>query len=313
MRYPEGSLVPWLIAAALLVNGAAYWWFSSQRDHRLAVPVRVTEPGPAAPTLTLLRERDILDVEPEPSQQPPGDTAENTLAEAPGASPVAPQLPSDVSADTTSPSSTLAEALQGGPMGPPEPLQDGPMGPPEPLPTVSVPSPGEAALPPPAPAPAPEPLQCFLLGPGTSATEINRWGAAIARAGVTQAGVRMLEQEIVTGYRVTTPAPSRPEVTLGKLAAAGFEGFVTDKDEGGPQISLGLFQVRANAERLHTRLREQGYAATILPDREVRKTPWLEVHVSAKGLSGAKAALATKIPGASPEWRDCRRGSAGRN
>ena len=186
------------------------------------------------------------------------------------------------------------------------------MGPPEPPPALSVPSAGEAALPPPAPVPAPEPLQCFLLGPGTSATEINRWGAAIASAGVTQASVRMLDQEIVTGYRVTAPAPSRPEVTLGKLAAAGFEGFVTDKDGRGPQISLGLFQVRANAERLRTRLREQGYAATILPDREVRKTPWLEVHVPAKNLRGAKAALATKIPGASPEWRECRRGAAGR-
>ena len=301
MRYPEGSLVPWLIAAALLVNGAAYWWFSSQRELRLAVPVQVTEPGPAVPTLTLLRERDVLDVNPERPQQRPGDTAEKVLAEAPEALPVAPQLPADISADTTSPPSTLSEALQ-----------DGPMGPPEPPPALSVPSAGEAALPPPAPAPAPEPLQCFLLGPGTSATEINRWGAAIASAGVTQASVRMLDQEIVTGYRVTAPAPSRPEVTLGKLAAAGFEGFVTDKDGRGPQISLGLFQVRANAERLRTRLREQGYAATILPDREVRKTPWLEVQVSAKELRGAKAALATKIPGASPEWRECRRGAAGR-
>lgn len=302
MRYPEGSLVPWLIAAALLVNGAAYWWFSSQRDHRLAVPVRVTEPGPAVPTLTLLRERDVLDVKPEWSQQPPGDTAEKTLAEAPEALPVAPQLPSDISAETASPSSALSE-----------PLPDGPMGPPEPPPAVSAPSAGEAALPPPAPAPAPEPPQCFLLGPGTSAIEVNRWRAAIAGAGVTNASVRMLDQEIVTGYRVIAPASSRPEVTLGKLAAAGFEGFVTDKDGRGPEISLGLFQVRANAERLRTRLREQGHAATILPDREVRKTPWLEVQVSAKDLSGAKAALATKIPGASPEWRDCRRGSAGRD
>lgn len=302
LRYPEGSLLPWLIAAALLVNGAAYWWFSSQRDQRLAAPVRVTEPGPAVPTLTLLRERDVLDVKPEWSQQPPGGTAENALAEAPEALPVAPQLPSDISADTTSPSSTHPEALQDGPMGPPEP----------PL-AVSVPSAGEAALPPPAQAPTPESLQCFLLGPGTSITEVDRWGAAIAGTGVTQASVRRLDQETVTGYRVMVPAPSRPEVMLGKLAAAGFEGFVTDKDGRGPEISLGLFQVRANAERLRTRLREQGYAATILPDREVRKTPWLEVHVSAQDLSGAKSTLAEKIPGAGPEWRDCRRGSAGRD
>ncbi len=247
LRYPEGSLVPWLIAAALLVNGAAYWWFSSQRDQRLAVPVRVTEPGPAVPTLTLLRERDVLDVKPEWSQQPPGGTAENALAEAPEALPVAPQLPSDISADPTSPSSTHPEALQDGPMGPSEP----------PL----------------APAPTSEPLQCFLLGPGTSTTEVDRWGAAIAGTGVTRASVRRLDQETVTGYRVMAPAPSRPEVMLDKLAAAGFEGFVTDKDGRGPEISLGLFQVRANAERLRTRLREQGYAATILPDREVRKRP----------------------------------------
>lgn len=302
LRFPEGNLVPWLIAAALLVNGAAYWWFSSQRDHRLAVPVRVTEPGPAVPTLTLLRERDVLDVKPEWSQQPPGGTAENALAEAPEALPVAPQFSSDISADPTSPSSTHPEALQ-----------DGPMGPPEPPPAASVPSAGEAALPPPAQAPTPESLQCFLLGPGTSTTEVDRWGAAIAGAGVTQASVRRLDQEIVTGYRVMAPAPSRPEVMLGKLAAAGFEGFVTDRDGRGPEISLGLFQVRANAERLRTRLREQGYAATILPDREVRKTPWLEVHVSAKDLSGAKAALATKIPGASPIWRDCPAGTASQN
>lgn len=187
------------------------------------------------------------------------------------------------------------------------------MGPPEPPLAVSVPSAGEAALPPPVPAPTPEPSQCFLLGPGTSTTEVNRWGAAIAGTGVTQASVRRLDQETVTGYRVIAPAPSRPEVTLGKLAAAGFEGFVTDKDGRGPEISLGHFQVHANAERLRTRLREQGYAATILPDREVRKTPWLEVHVSAKDLSGAKAALATKIPGASPIWRDCPAGTASQN
>ena len=59
LRYPESRLAPWLVAAAVLVNGAAYWWFSSQRDLRLAEPVRVMELGPPAATLTLLREMNI--------------------------------------------------------------------------------------------------------------------------------------------------------------------------------------------------------------------------------------------------------------
>jgi hypothetical protein len=96
-----------------------------------------------------------------------------------------------------------------------------------------------------------------LLGPGTSATEINRWGAAIASAGVTQASVRMLDQEIVTGYRVTAAAPSRPEVTLGKLAA-GLHQPCSDGD------GLAMVERIAPARRLlrttdqivHDRLRK---------------------------------------------------------
>ena len=291
MRYPERRLVPWLVAAALLVNGAAYWWFSGQRDLRLAVPVRVAEPGPPVPTLTLLREREVLDVT---SEAPVEAVAETRAEDASEALAVGPPAPSDTPADTTSAPSAPSDALQ-----------DLLMGPPEPQPAASAAP--EAVVP---AIPAPKRLQCLLLGPGTSAAEVNRWGAAIAGAGVTQADVRMLDQETVTGYRVMAPARSRPEVTLAKLAAAGFDGFVIDKDGRGAQISLGLFQVRANAQRLLAQLREHGYAATILPDREVRRMPWLEMHVSAKGLRGAKAVLAAKFPDASPVWRDCPVGTA---
>lgn len=282
MRYPESRLVPWLVAAALLVNGAAYWWFSSQRDLRLAIPVRVAEPDPSVPTLTLLREREVLDV-----TQRPMDAVEAALANAPEALAMGPPAPSDIPADT-------APVLTGAPMGPPEP-------PPE----VSA-TPEIAAQAPPTPTR----LQCVLLGPGASAADVNRWGAVIADTGVTLSGVQVIDQETVTGYRVMLPAPSRAEATLAKLAAAGFDGFVIDKEGRGTQISLGLFQVRANAERLRTRLLEQGYSAAILPDIEVRKTHWLRVHVTTEGLRGAKAALAAKFPDVSPVWRDCLPGAA---
>lgn len=287
MRYPESRLVPWLVAAALLVNGVAYWWFSSQRDLRLAEPVRVTELGPPVPTLTLLREREVLDVTRERSV----DMVEERLA-VPEASAMGPPSPPDLPSDTTS-AHTAAP-------------QDAPMGPPEPPPEVSA-APELAAQAPPAPTPS----LCVLLGPGASAADVNRWGAVIADTGVTLSGVQAIDQETVTGYRVMLPAPSRAEATLAKLAAAGFDGFVTDKDGRGTQISLGLFQMRANAERLRARLLEQGYSAAILLDRDVRKMYWLRVRVSTKGLHGAKAALAARFPDASPVWRDCPPGAAG--
>lgn len=289
MRCPENRLVPWLVAAALLVNGAAYWWFSSQRDLRLAIPARVAEPEPSVPTLTLLREREVLELTRERSV----DTVEGGLA-VPEASAMGPPAPSDIPADT-------APVLTGA-------LQDAPMGPPEPPPEVSA-APEVAAQ----VTPTPTRLRCVLLGPGASVADVNRWGAVIADTGVTLSGVQAIDQETVTGYRVMLPAPSRAQATLAKLAAAGFDGFVTDKDGRGTQISLGLFQVRANAERLHTRLLEQGYSAAILPDTEVHKTHWLRVHVSTQALHGAKAALAAKFPDASPVWRDCPPGAASRD
>ncbi len=287
MRCPESRLVPWLVAAALLVNGVAYWWFSSQRDLRLATPVRVAEPDPPVPTLTLLREREVLDV-----TQRPVDTVEEVLADASETLAMGPPSPPDLPSDTT-------PADNGAP-------QDASMGPPEPPPEVSA-APEVAAQAPPTPTR----LQCVLLGPGASAADVNRWGAVIAGTGVTLSGVQAIDQETVTGYRVMLPAPSRAQVTLAKLAAAGFDGFVIDKEGRGTQISLGLFRVRANAERLRTRLLEQGYSAAILPDIQVRKTHWLRVRVSTKGLHGAKAALAAKFPDASPVWRDCPPGAAG--
>ncbi|MGD9982810.1 MAG: SPOR domain-containing protein [Porticoccaceae bacterium] len=287
MRYPESRLVPWLVAAALLVNGVAYWWFSSQRDLRLAEPVRVTELGPPVPTLTLLREREVLDVTRERSV----DMVEERLA-VPEASAMGPPSPPDLPSDTTS-AHTAAP-------------QDAPMGPPEPPPEVSA-APELAAQAPPAPTPS----LCVLLGPGASAADVNRWGAVIADTGVTLSGVQAIDQETVTGYRVMLPAPSRAEATLAKLAAAGFDGFVTDKDGRGTQISLGLFQMRANAERLRARLLEQGYSAAILLDRDVRKMYWLRVQGSSTGLRGAKVALVARFPDASPVWRDCPPGAAG--
>jgi hypothetical protein len=283
LRYPESRLVPWLVAAAVLVNGAAYWWFSSQRDLRLAEPVRVTELGPPVPTLTLLREREVLDV-----TQRPVDAVEAALADAPEALAMGPPPPPDLPSDTT-PVRTA-------------PLQDAPMGPPVLAPEVSA-APEVAAQAPPVPTPAR--LQCVLLGPGASAADVNRWGAVLADTGVTLSGVEASDQETVTGYRVMLPAPSRAQVTLAKLAAAGFDGFVTDKHGRGTQISLGLFQMRANAERLRARLLEQGYSAAILLDRDVRKTYWLRVQGSSTGLRGAKVALAAKFPDASRVWRDC--------
>lgn len=283
MRYPDSRLVPWLVAAALLVNGAAYWWFSSERDLRLAEPVRVTELGPPVPTLTLLREREALDV-----TQRPVDTVEEVLADVSETLAMGPPSPPDLPSDTT-------PADNGAP-------QDASMGPPEPPPEVSA-APEVAAQ---APlTPTPTRLQCVLIGPGASAADVNRWGAVIADTGVTLSGVQAIDQETVTGYRVLLPAPSRAGATLAKLAAAGFDGFVTDKDGRGTQISLGLFQMRANAERLRARLLEQGYSAAILLDRDVRKTYWLRVLGSSTGLRGAKAALAAKFPDASRVWRDC--------
>jgi hypothetical protein len=281
LRYPESRLAPWLVAAAVLVNGAAYWWFSSQRDLRLAEPVRVTELAPPAPTLTLLHEREVLD-----ATKRPVAAVEAALADAPEAVAMGPPPPPDLPADTT-------PARTGAP-------QDAPMGPPVPAPEASA-APEVAAQAP----PVPKPPQCVLLGPGASAVDVNRWGAVVADTGVTLSGVQAIDQETVTGYRVMLPAPSRAEATLAKLAAAGFEGFVTDKHGRSTQISLGLFEIRANAGRLRARLLEQGYSATILVDREVRKTYWLRVRGSTKSLRGAKAALVAKFPDASRVWRDC--------
>ncbi|MGE3298143.1 MAG: hypothetical protein AB7I68_12445 [Porticoccaceae bacterium] len=283
MRYPEGRLVPWLVAAAVLINGAAYWWFSTQRDLRLAVPTQATESGPPVPTLTLLHERDVLDTTPER----PVDAVEEVLADASEALAMGSPHPSDLPSGTTP---APAGATQDAPMGPPAP------------PEVSVtPEVVEEA----PPVPAPTRLQCALVGPGASAADVNRWGAVIADTGVTRAGIQAIDRETVTGYRVMLAAPSGAEATLARLAAAGFDGFVTDKEGRGTQISLGLFQVRANAERLRDRLLAQGYPAAILLDRDVRKTYWLRVHGSTQGLRGAKAALAVKFPNASPVWRDC--------
>jgi hypothetical protein len=292
LRYPEGGLVPWLVAAAMLVNGAAYWWFSNQRDLRLAVSVSVTEPGPPAPTLTLLREREASSVTPDRSRERPVEMIEETLADAPEALVVGPQALPDVPSDTTS--------------APSDALQDGFMDPPEPSPVVSAaPEVVTPAASVPEAVPAPERLQCVWLGPGASAAEVNRWGEAVAGTGVTLAGVQTRDQETIAGYRVMVPASSRPEATLAKLAAAGFEGFVIDKDELGSRISVGHFQLRANAERQRAQLHEQGYTSVILPDRKVRKMYWLQLRASTGGLRGAKAALAKKFPGAGPDWRDC--------
>ncbi|MFP5413760.1 MAG: SPOR domain-containing protein [Gammaproteobacteria bacterium] len=280
MRYPESRLAPWLVAAAVLVNGAAYWWFSSQRDLRLAEPVRVTELAPPAPTLTLLHEREVLD-----ATKRPVAAVEAALADASEALAMGPPPP-DLPADTT-------PARTGAP-------QDAPMGPPVPAPEARA-APEVAAQTPPGPTPS----LCMLVGPGASAADVKRWVAAFAGTGVTLSGVQAIDQETVTGYRVMLPAPSRAEATLAKLAAAGFEGFVTDKHGSDTQISLGLFEIRANAGRLRARLLEHGYSATILVDREVRKTYWLRVRGSTKSLRGAKAALVAKFPDASRVWRDC--------
>lgn len=285
LRYLEDRLLPWLVAAAVLINGVAYWWFSSQRDLRLAVPPRATESGPPVPSLTLLHERDVLDT----MRERPVDAVEEVLTDASEALAMGPPHPSDLPSDTTTPAPTGA-------------TQDAPMGPPAPPPEVSA-TPEVAAQPP--PVPTPERLRCVLLGPGASAADVNRWGAVIAGAGVTRAGIQVIDRETVAGYRVMLAAPSGAEATLAKLAAAGFDGFVTGKEGRGTQISLGLFQLRANAERLRDRLLAQGYPAAILLDRETRKTYWLRVHVTTQGLRGAKAALAAKFPDARPVWRDC--------
>lgn len=275
--------MPWLVAAAVLINGAAYWWFSTQRDLRLAVSPRATESGPPVRTLTLLHEREVLDTTP----ARPVDAAVEVLADAPEALTMGPPHPSDLPSDTT-PAPTGA-------------TQDAPMGPPAPPQVSATPEVVEEA----PPVPAPTRLHCALLGPGASAADVNRWGVAIADTGVIRAGIQAIDRETVTGYRVMLAAPSGAEATLAKLAAAGFDGFVTGKEGRGTQISLGLFQLRANAERLRDRLLAQGYPATILLDRETRKTYWLRVHGSTQGFRGAKAALAVKFPDASRVWRDC--------
>jgi hypothetical protein len=95
---------------------------------------------------------------------------------------------------------------------------------------------------------------------------------------------------------------------LARLAAAGFDGFVSDRDERGAHLSLGLFEVRANAERQLAQLRKQGFAAEMQPQQETHKTFWLQTQVSATGLRAAKAALRAHFPGTSPVWRDCRAG-----
>lgn len=318
MRYPEGGLLPWLVAAVLLINGAAYWWFSGQRDLRLAVPVRVTESGPSVPTLMLLREREALNVTPDLARQLSVDSSAERLADIPDALVMGPEIPPNQTP------AALPEAL------PPEALpeimspatsdtdQDVLMGPPEPPPVASTAAEVVApAAPGPEPTSAPEPeprlSRCVLLGPGATAGEVGRWGAAIAGDAVTLTGTQTVDQEKITGYRVIVPAPSRPEITLAKLKSAGFDGFVTDKDGRSNQISVGLFQVRANAERQRAQLLKQGHAAVILLDREVRKAYWLELRASPAGLRQAKTALARKFSAVRPVWRDCPPGAPNRD
>lgn len=262
MRFPEHRLLPWLIAAALLVNGAAGWWFWTQRELRLTVPPRVAEPDLPVPTLTLLREQ----AEPAPDQ---------TATEAPDAAVAEPPAPPGAAPDES--------------VGPPEPLSaaDG------------APVPGVAA----------ESAQCVLVGPGADAAEVERWRAAIAAPDAIGADTLVQNGPSVTGYRVLVSAPPAPEATLTRLAAAGFGGFIADRDGRGARISVGLFEVRANAERQLAELRRQGYVAEILPNLGMRASHWLRLRISAQDLPAAKAALKQRFPGASPVWRACPAGA----
>lgn len=294
MRSPENRLLPWLIAATVLVNGAAGWWFAQQRALRLAVPSPVTAPGPPVPSLTLVSERKPPP--PEISPQPPvtGNTesAQPAPPEAVAANPqVSPGAQPEVAA-------AVADA------------PDEPMGPPAPEATADAPSPEPPH--PPAPEPKPEPARksaaphsrCALIGPAIGSAEINRWRDAIQGPDVTVSSTLALDEPFVTGYRVIVSAPS-PGSALARLAADGFEGFVVGRDGRGVRISLGVFEVRANAERQFAQLRDHGYAVDIQPQQEMRKTFWLRAQVAADGAPRVRAILKARFPDASPVWRDC--------
>lgn len=287
MRSPENRLLPWLIAATLLVNGAAGWWFAQQRALRLAAPSPVTTPGPRVPSLTLVSERKPPP--PEISPQPPatGD-AESPQPAPPEAVVANPQASPDAQPE-------VAAAVADAP--------DEPMGPPAP----DAPSP-EPTHPPPAPEPASKSAaphsRCALIGPAAGSAEINRWRDSIQGPDVTVASTLALDEPFVTGYRVIVSAPS-PGTALARLAADGFEGFVVGRDGRGARISLGVFEVRANAERQFAQLRDHGYAVDIQPQQEMRKTFWLRAQVAADGAPRVRATLKARFPDASPVWRDC--------
>lgn len=121
---------------------------------------------------------------------------------------------------------------------------------------------------------------------------------------MTAVSTLALDEPFVTGYRVIVSAPS-PGTALARLAADGFNGFVVERDGRGVSISLGVFEVRANAERQLAQLRNHGYAAEIQPQQKMRKTFWLRAQVASDGAPRVRATLRTRFPDVSPVWRDC--------
>lgn len=284
--------MPWLIAAALLVNGVAWWWFAQQRALRLTVALPTAKPEPPVPTLTLLSERQPSIAPPEPApERPESADAASDRPEPSEAAVVNPQAPPGAQSDAI----TEASAA------PNEPV--------EPSATSAAANTAPEEPPPPrAPEPArksePRRSRCVLIGPAIGAAEISRWRGAIAGPEVISASTVTLDEPFVTGYRVIVSAPS-PEVALARLAADGFDGFVIDRDGRGVRLSLGVFEVRANAERQLAQLRKQGYAAEIQPQQETHKTFWLRAQVLVDGQPRVRTALKTRFPDVSPVWRDC--------
>lgn len=254
------SLVHWLIAIAVLANGAVYYWQQTQPEATPAADL-----GGGLRELKLLSEVEQADASTAaPSAPDSFETAEPT------------ELPTPAPAPEPEP---VAEAVDTAELAPAEPvvvtMAD------DAVPETDLALPAAREPEPLEPEPAP---RCWLAGPVANDALSEQLTVAFAAAGVSMDLVLQTTEVSPDNWVYLPTSGEQADVRRlsRELRQGGMDNFpITDGPLAG-SLSMGLFRSEERAIAVRDTLRSRGYQADIFKRPAFAEQPWISLDDRAR-------------------------------